>query len=217
MELGSAKSASPLLCVPSLLQVESTKRLLFWPALNHIPFFPGISDKTEVPIQRPVVTIRGSYWSHHPGFSFFFFFCSHWKKSKYWWWRFSKAEQRENAPNLLAFKGSRSLNCTLWLWKSPVYLPNAVFAQTALATTAGEECDLSVKNRWSLIIDDHDLERRHPWGDLCWNEAPVIIKYSFLVLMASKILIVILFVWFWLTGKAFLCTHFGVKRADFEL
>lgn len=216
MELGSAKSASPLLCVPSLLQVESTKRLLFWPALNHIPFFPGISDQ-RFPFRGPWLQSEEPPGHITLDFLLFFFFCSHWKKSKYWWWRFSKAEQRENAPNLLAFKGSRSLNRTLWLWKSPVYLPNAVFAQTALATTAVEECDLSVKNRWSLIIDDHDLERRHPWGDLCWNEAPVIIKHSFLVLMASKILIVILFFWFWLTGKAFLCTHFGVKRADFEL
>lgn len=128
-----------------------------------------------------------SCWSCRPRF---FFFAATGRKSKYWKGKFSKAEERESAPNLPTFKGSWTLNCTLWLWKSPVHLPNSTCC-------TGSSCNYCSRRMWLLkeekMNHDHDLERRHLWGDLYWNQVPLIMKYSFLVLMAWKILIVIFF------------------------
>lgn len=141
-----------------------------------------------------------SYWSCRPGF----FFCSHSKKKQipkrevFRGWR-----ERGNAPNLLTFKGHWTLNCTLWLCKSPVHLPNSTFC-------TGSSCNYCSRRMWPLIEEkmtrDHDLERRHLWSDLCWNQVSLIMKYSLLVLMAWKILLIVIFFLFLTYWKGF-CLH----------
>lgn len=98
------------------------KLFLFWPALNCVLFSstaPVIKQSFPVSglwlpsIWRTVAcSLWLNYWSCCPSVLFGIFFAATGRKSNYYRGRFSKAEERENAPNVSAFKGSWTPNCT---------------------------------------------------------------------------------------------------------
>lgn len=90
--------------------------------------------------------------------------------------------QRQNwgeTPQVIGFQGQQVSKSHFMTLKIP-----HVFAKCYFHT--GNYCS---RRMWPLSEE----QRRHPLGDLCSNEVPVTINYSFIVLTASKILIVILF------------------------
>lgn len=143
----------------------------------------------------------------------FFFFAITGRKSKYQRRRFSKAEERENAPSLLTFKGSRTPKCTLWIWKSTVHLPDSTFC-------TGCSCDCCSSRMWPPI--EEKMNCATAWkGGTCevirvksgpaHNEIFIANADALKDIKLSCIFI------FWFTGNAFFCIHFRVKRANLGL